>query len=285
MLSPAQKRRAAKHVEQGLHVSARRACKALGLARSTHRYKMRSSDLNERLVRRVRELARQYPRYGYRRITALLKLEGWRINRKRGHRVWRREGLKVVVKQHKRRRLGTLANGITRRQATVRNEVWSYDFVMDQTEDGRRLKMLPVVDEQTRECLTVEVERRFKAADVVETLAGLFKKHGAPRYIRSDNGPEFIARAVKEWLKKSGVETLYIEPGSPWENAFVESFNGRFRDELLNREVLTSLTEAKVMVRQYVKEYNEHRPHSSLGYLPPATYAAALKEPLISCGA
>jgi transposase InsO family protein len=189
------------------------------------------------------------------------------------------------MKQHKRHRLGAAENGITRRQANTQNEVWSYDFVMDRTENGRRLKMLPVVDESTRECLTVEVERHCTAADVVETLTRLFDKYGAPPYLRSDNGPEFIAHAVKQWLKESAVETLYIEPGSPWENAVVESFNGRFRDELLNREVFTSLTEAKVMVSQYVKEYNEERPHSSLGYLPPAVYAASIKESLIACGA
>ena len=268
-----------------LHVSARRACTALGLARSTNRYRARSNNRNERLIKRVLELAGQYPRYGYRRITALLKLEGWRVNRKRVHRLWRREGLKVVVKQHQRRRLGTLSNGIARRRAAARNEVWSYDFVMDQTEDGRRLKMLPIVDEHTRECLTVEVARHFKASDVVETLAALFKGRGAPRFIRSDNGPEFIAKAVKQWLKESGVETLYIEPGSPWENAFVESFNGRFRDELLNREVFASLVEAKVLVREYVEQYNKLRPHSALGYVPPALYAASTKESLIACGA
>ena len=269
-----------------LSVSLRRACKALGLARSTHRYKVHGSDVNERLVRRVRELARLYPRYGYRRITALLRLEGWRINRKRVHRLWRLEGLKVVVKQRKRRRLGTAENGITRKRAEAHNDVWSYDFVMDQTEDGRRLKMLPVVDEHTRECLTVEVERHFKATDVVETLAKLFNRHGVPRYLRSDNGPEFIARAVKQWLKESGVETLYVEPASPWENAFVESFNGRFRDELLNREMFASLDEAKVLVREYVEQYNQRRPHSALGYVPPAVYAAnAINSSLIAGGA
>lgn len=209
---------------------------------------MRSNDFSQRLVKRVLKLAKQYPRYGYRRITALLKLEGWRVNRKRVHLVWRREGLKVVVKQHKRRRLGATENGITRRRAVQRNEVWSYDFVLDQTDDGRRLKLLPVMDEYTRQCLTVEVGRHFKARDVIETLARLCEQYGAPRYLRSDNGPEFIAKAVKEWLTESGVETLYIEPGSPLENAFVESFNGRFRDELLNREMFTSLTEAKIML-------------------------------------
>jgi transposase InsO family protein len=227
------------------------------------------------LVERVLELSARHPRYGYRRVTALLRREGWRVNRKRVHRIRRREGLKVVIRQRKRRRLGSAGGGCRRRRAECRNQVWSYDFVMDQTEDGRRLKMLPVVDEYTRECLTVEVERRFTAQDVVRTLARLFKERGAPQFIRSDNGPEFVATAVKEWLAASGVSTLYIEPGSPWENAYVESFNSRFRDELLDREVFTSLIEAKVLVADYVGGYNDERPHSALGYETPAAFAAA----------
>ena len=222
------------------------------------------------MVRRVVALAARY-----RRITALLRREGWRVNRKRVHRIWRREGLKVVAKQRKRRRLGTSENACRRRGAERPNQVWSYDFVMDQTEDGRRLKLLPVVDEFTRECLTVGVERHFTAADVVRTLAGLFKERGAPESIRSDNGPEFIAAAVKEWLASLGVATLYIEPGSPWENAFAESFNSRFRDELLDRELFTSLVEAKVLVAEYVSSYNHERPHSALQYETPAAFAAA----------
>ena len=221
------------------------------------------------------ELAARYPRYGYRRITALLRREGWRVNRKRIHRIWRREGLKVVGRQRKRRRLGSAANTCRRHQAEAKNQVWSYDFVMDQTEDGRRLKMLPIVDEFTRECLTIEVERHFTAQDVVRTLDRLFKERGAPEFIRSDNGPEFIAATVKEWLATSNVTTLYIEPGSPWENAYAESFNSRFRDELLDRELFTSLIEAKVLVADYASGYNHERPHSALGYETPAAFAAA----------
>lgn len=180
-----------------------------------------------------------------------------------------------MSKPVQRRRLGTSESASLRLRAEHLNHVWSYDFVMDQTEDGRRLKMLPILDEYTRECLTVEVERHFTSADVVSTLAKLFKERGVPCFIRSDNGPEFIATAVKEWLATAGVSTLYIEPGSPWENAYSESFNSRFRDELLDRELFTSLTEAKVLVADYVKEYNHERPHSALGYETPAVFAAA----------
>lgn len=208
-------------------------------------------------------------------MTALLRQEGWRVNRKRVGRLWRIEGLRVPVRRHKRRRLGSIEGAVVRRRAEHPRDVWSYDFIMDATEDGRRLKMLPVVDEHTRECLTVEVERRLTAHDVISTLDKLFKEHGAPRYLRSDNGPEFIARAVKGWLAASGVRTLYIEPGSPWQNAYAESFNARFRDELLDRELFTTLTEAKVLVEEYRRGYNRSRPHSSLGYLTPAAFAAA----------
>ena len=201
-------------------------------------------------------------------------MQGWRVNRKRVARLWRLEGLRVPVKQRKRRRLGATENGTVRHRAASRNEVWSYDFVMDQTEEGRRLKMLPIVDEYTRECLTIEVERHIKARDVIKTLEKLFRRRGAPQFIRSDNGPEFVSRAVKKWLAESGVGTLYIEPGSPWENAYVESFNGRLRDELLAREVFTSVVEAKVLVRNFVEEYNHERPHSALSYQPPAAYVA-----------
>lgn len=217
-------------------------------------------------------------------MTALLRAEGWRVNRKRIQRLWRLEGLRVSAKQHKRRRLGNADGSIFRRRAEYRRDVWSYDFVMDQTEDGRRLKMLPVVDEFSRECLTVKVARSLTAPDVVRALDQLFKGHGAPRYLRSDNGPELVARAVREWLAQAGVETLYIEPGRPWQNAYVESFNSRFRDELLDREVFTTLTEAKVLVGDYVRRYNTERPHSSLGYRTPSAFAAARIQPQNSVG-
>ncbi len=221
-------------------------------------------------------LSRENPRYGYRRVWALLRREGFEVNKKRGHRLWREEGLKVLDKQHKRRRLlGDSENGCKRKRAEHRDHVWSYDFVIDRTEDGRRLKMMPVVDEYSRECLTVEVERNITAEDVARTLAALFERRGEPSFIRSDNGPEFIAKAVKRWLEVSGVRTLYIEPGAPWENAYSETFISRFGDELLKREAFTNLLEAKVLVEEYRNHYNRERPHSAFGYQTPAEFAAS----------
>lgn len=262
-----------------LNVSERRACEVVGQPRSTQRYEPRECDQEKALVQRMKELSGANPRYGYRRVWALLRAEafavtGKPVNAKRVHRLWKREGLKVPNRQRKKRRLGHGENGCTRRGAGHMNHVWSYDFVFDQTRDGRRLKLLPVVDEFTRECLAIEVERRLTAADVVATLAYLFELRGAPEFIRSDNGPEFVAEAVKAWLGESGCSTLYIEPGSPWENAYGESFNGKLRDELLDREEFASLKEAKVLVEDHRMDYNHRRPHSSLGYMTPAAFAA-----------
>jgi len=222
-------------------------------------------------------LSRQNPRYGYRRVWALLRREGWSVNKKRVHRLWRKEGLKVPHKQRKRRRLlwDVSENGCTRKRAEHKDHLWSYDFVMDRTDDGRRLKMLAIVDEYTRECLSIEAERTITAREVVKVLAKLFEKRGEPAFIRSDNGPEFVAKVVKHWLEASGVETLYIEPGSPWENAYSETFIGRFGDELLKREVFASLLEAKVLVEDYRNHYNQRRAHSALGYRTPAEFAAS----------
>ena len=200
------------------------------------------------------------------------------MNEKRIARLRRREGLKVPRKQHKRRRLGASVNGILRRRAECIDHVWSYDFVTDQTEDGRHLKILPVIDQYTREVLTLEVGRCFTSADVIEVLTYLLEVRGTPQFIRSDNGPEFISHAIRQWLQASGVQTLFIEPGSPWENAYVESFNGRLRDELLDRELFTSLEEARVVLEDHRLDYNHRRPHSSLGYLTPAEFAARLRE-------
>ena len=216
----------------------------------------------------------EHPRYGYRRICALLRSEGWRVNRKRVYRLWRQEGLKVPQKQRKRRRLGNSGNGCVGHRAEHVDPVWSYDFVMDQTTDGRPAKLLPIVDEYTRECVSLDVARSIKAVDVIETLPHLFAVRGAPRFIRSDNGPEFIARAVGDWLAESGVRTLYIAPGSPWENGYCESFNSRLRDELLDRELFMDLREMKVVVEDFRLDYNHRRPHSSLGYMTPASFAA-----------
>ena len=227
------------------------------------------------MLLRIKELAREHPRYGYRRITALLRREGWSVNRKRVHRLWRREGLKVPQVQRKRRRLGHSENSCIRRRSERPNHVWSYDFLYDQTADGRQLKILPIVDEYTRECLTIEVERGMDSEDVVSTLEYLFEIRGEPEHIRSDNGSEFIAEAVRSWLARRGSKTLYIEPGSPWENAYSETFNSRLRDELLDREMFETLKEAKVIIEDHRLDYNRRRPHSSLGYQTPAEFAAA----------
>ncbi len=252
----------------------------IGQPRSTQRYAVgQKAGSDRRLIERMVRLSRENPRYGYRRVWALLRREGWPVNKKRVHRLWRQEGLKVPDKQHKRQRLlllGESENGCTRRRAEHKDHVWSYDFVMDLTEDGRRLKMMPVVDEYTRECLSIDVQRSITAEDVVETLDQLFTQRGEPAYIRSDNGPEFIAKAVKRWLEVSGVKTLYIEPGSPWENAYSETFISRFSDELLKREVFADLLEAKVLVEDYRGHYNHQRPHSALDYQTPAEFVAAV---------
>jgi transposase InsO family protein len=237
------------------------------------------ADDEPRLIRRIIELACTYGRYGYRRITAMLRGEGWRVNHKRVERIWRQEGLKVPRRQPKRGRLWLNDGSCVRRRPLRRNHVWAYDFVLARTHDGRPLRMLTLVDEFTRECLAIDVARQLNSEDVLERLAWLFVTRAVPAYIRSDNGPEFTAKAVRAWLSRLGVRTLFIEPGSPWENGYVESFNGKFRDELLNREIFYSLTEAKVLIERWRQEYNTVRPHSALGYRPPAPEAIASAEP------
>ena len=264
-----------RHLEEIFSVSERRACQAIDQPRSTQRYPVRQSEEEAKLAERLAELSKKYPRYGYRRITALLKEDGWHVNRKRVHRLWWLEGLKVPQKQRKRRAVGWEGNSRWRLSAEHKNHVWSYDFVMDQTADGRRLKILPIVDEFTRECLAILVARTITADDVLRVLTWLVAVRGAPGYLRSDNGPEFIAGAVKGWLAAAGIATLYIEPGSPWENPYSESFNSRFRDEVLDREIFTSLVEARVLLEAYRKEYNDRRPHSSIGYRTPTAFAAS----------
>ena len=255
-------------------MSERHACRAMSQPRSTQRYAPKERDGDKALIERMLAMVGEHPRYGYRRIWALLRDEGRRVNRKRVYRLWRKEGLRVPRKQRKRRRLGNSGNGCVRHQAEHIDHVWSYDFVMDQTVDGRPVKLLPIVDEYTRECLSLDVARSIKATDLIETLRQLFAVRGRPRFIRSDNGPEFVAQAVRDWLVASGVETLYIEPGSPWENGYCESFNSRLRDELLNRELFMNLREAKMVVEDYRLDYNHRRPHSALGYVTPASFAA-----------
>ncbi len=261
------------HVGETLHVSERRACRVLGQARTTQRHRPKPSLDEERLVTQMIEFATRYGRYGYRRITGLLCCDGWRVNHKRIERLWRREGLKVPQKQPKRGRLWLGDGSCIRLRPEHRNHVWAYDFVADRTRDGRPLKMLTIVDEHTRECLAIEVGRHMKSIDVLQVLSDLFVERGTPEYLRSDNGPEFTAGLIREWLDKVDVDTLFIEPGSPWENGYVESFNGKFRDEFLDREILYTLQEAKVLIERWRKEYNTIRPHSSLGYRPPAPEA------------
>jgi transposase InsO family protein len=236
----------------------------------TQRYVQQIADEEERLAARVIELATQYGRYGYRRITALLKQEEWQVNHKKIERIWRREGLKVPQKQPKRRRLWLNDGSCIRLRPEYKDHVWSYDFVMARTSDGRAFRILAILDEYTRECLAMLVARRITSGDVIEQLYELFLLRGVPEHIRSDNGPEFTSKAIRKWLNKLGVKTLFIEPGSPWENGYIESFNGKLRDELLNREIFTTLTEAKILIEQWRREYNQFRPHSSLGYRPPA---------------
>ena len=219
------------------------------------------------------ELAARYGRYGYRRITALLREEDWKVNHKRVERIWRREGLKVPKKQPKRGRLWLNDGSCIRLRPERKDHVWSYDFVMARTADGRAFRILTMIDEYTRECLAMLVNRRITSLDVIDQLFQLFVLRGIPEHIRSDNGPEFTAREIRRWLAKIGVKTLFIERGSPWENGYVESFNGKLRDELLNREIFTTLTEAKVLIEEWRREYNGVRPHSSPGYRPPAPEA------------
>lgn len=215
----------------------------------------------------------KFPRYGYRRITDLLRREGWRVNAKRIYRLWRREGLRVPKKATKRRRLGSQEGGIDRRKAEHKDHVWSVDFIFDRTVNGRSLKILVVIDEYTRECIALKVGRKFTGDDFIEELTKQFSKRGVPKFIRSDNGPEFISRRVRSFLESIDVETSFIEPGSPWQNGFVESFNSRFRDECLSCEEFVSVPEARDIIRQWRHIYNHQRPHSSLDGLTPVAFA------------
>jgi len=227
-------------------------------------------DDEPQLVADIVNLAEKYGRYGYRMITGLLQQNGWKVNHKRVERLWRREGLKVPKKQPKRGRLWLNDGSCIRLRAQYKNHVWSYDFMTARTADGRAFRMLNIIDEYSRECLCILVARHITADDLIEVLSTLFITVGIPEHIRSDNGPELTAKTLREWLGNLGVKTLFIEPGSPWENGYIESFNGKFRNELLNREIFTTLLEAKVLVEAWRREYNEIRPHSSLGYRPPA---------------
>ena len=260
-------------------VSERRTCAALGQHRSTQRKVPRDQDDEARLTADIIELARQYGRYGYRKVTALLRDAGWLVNAKRVERIWRREGLKVPARQPKRGRLWLADGSCIRLRPERANQVWAYDFVQDRTRDGRALRLLNVVDEYTRECLAIRVGRTLRAADVIDVLSDLFILRGVPGHVRSDDGPEFVARAVREWIAAVGAKTAYIAPGGPWENGYRESFNGKLRDELLNAEVFHTLAEARVLIEQWRQHYNAVRPHSALRYRPPAPEALLMPHP------
>jgi transposase InsO family protein len=256
-----------------MRVSERRACKVIGQARTTQRRQLSPPSDEEQLTAEIISLAARYGRYGYRRITAMLQNSGWQVNHKRVERIWRKEGLKVPKKQPKRGRLWLNDGSCVRLRPEHENHVWSYDFVMERTANGRAFKILNIIDEFTRKNLSCKVSRRIRSQDVIDELFELFIMQGIPEHIRSDNGPEFTAKAVRKWLGRLGVKTLFIEPGSPWENGYIESFNGKMRDELLDREIFTTLQEARVLIELWRREYNQVRPHSALGYRPPAPEA------------
>jgi putative transposase len=257
--------------EYGL--SERHACRLLGQGRGTQRYVPTLRRDEDALTRAIITLASQYGRYGYRRITALLRAAGWQVGKDRVERIWRREGLKVPQRQKPRGRLWLNDGSCVLLRPERANHVRSYDFVSAVTHEGRTLRLLTLIDEYTRECLAIRVARRLGSQEVIETLADVMLVRGIPEYLRSDNGPEFVARELRKWLGRLGTGTLYIEPGSPWENGYCESFNGRLRDECLNGEIFYSLKEARVVIEQWPVEYNTRRPHSALGYKPPVPAA------------
>jgi len=272
-LSPTRKRRAVAQVQSALEVSERRACQVLDQPRGTQRYTPREDEEEQRLIARIEQLVQEHPRYGYRFIAARLRQEGWEVNRKRVYRLWQQEGFQVPKKQRKKRRLGTSEGGCVRRRAEYKNHVWAWDFVFDRTDNGRSIKWLALIDEYTRECLALEVDRTMTSDDALDVLRDLFVIRGVPKHIRSDNGPEFIAQAIRTFLSGAGVETLYIEPGSPWQNGYAESFNSRLRSELLDAEVFENVPAAQTLAAAWRNDYNHHRPHSSLGYRTPAEFA------------
>lgn len=270
LLSLARRRACIDRVRAELNVSERRACRVLRQHRSTQRKVPVGRSDEERLVADMIELARQYGRYGYRRIAALLRDAGWQVNDKRVERLWRREGLKVPMKQPKKGRLWLNDGSCVRLRPERRDHVWSYDFVHCRTDDGKPFRTLNIIDEYSRECLTIRVERKLNSGNVIDILSDLFILRGVPSFIRSDNGPELVAQAVRDWIKAVGAKTAYIEPGSPWENGYCESFNARFRDAFLNGEIFYSLREAQILIEEWRKHYNTKSPHSALGYRPPA---------------
>ena len=256
------------------------ACRIVSQPRGTQRYVPTVRADEDALTKAVVTLASQYGRYGYRRITALLRTGGWRVGKDRVQRIWRREGLKVPLKQRPRGRLWLNDGSCIRLRPERPRHVWSYDFVSAQTHDGRQVRLLTLIDEFTRECLAIRVARRINSFGVIEALADAMLRNGVPAHIRSDNGPEMTAKVVRDWLARIGSKTLFIEPGSPWENGYCESFNGKLRDELLNGEIFYSLKEARIVIEQWRQHYNQERPHSALGYKPPAPLTIGKLQPL-----
>lgn len=270
-MSPSQKRRAIRHViEQGKGTTAQ-ACRALDLQRSTYYRNNSASPEREATERKIVVLSEEHPRYGYRRITVVARREGSLINAKRVQRVRRQHGLQVRKKQRKLRRTG-LSTAL-RQRADHPNHVWSWDFVEDQTENGTRFRILTLIDEHTRECLAMHIAWSIRAVDVITTMEAAIAFYGAPEHIRSDNGPEFIAYAIQDWLKENQIKAIYIEPGAPWENGHIESFHDKLRDECLNREIFGRLLEAKIVIQSWRVEYNTERPHSSLGNKTPEEFS------------
>ena len=270
MVSPQQKRRAVEGVMKLGLCSRRRACRYLGLHRSSSRYEPKAaSDWLLRLHQQVEALSRKYPRQGYRKLTRLLREQGWRVGRKLVQRIRRESGLKVKRWKKRRRRRGRSTGTIPTRAGHL-NHVWSWDFIADRTDNGGKLRILTVIDEYSRECLALHVARKLTAYDLIEVMERLVAERGTPAHMRSDNGSEFMARALQEWLARQKIKTLYIEPGSPWQNGHVESFHGSLRDECLNRELMLSVAEARVLIEDYRRHYNEERPHGGIGYRTPA---------------
>jgi putative transposase len=272
MVSPTSRRRAVKYlVAEGLS-TATQACRALDLARSSYYLVSRKNPRSQKLNHKIVQLSEEHPRYGYRRITALLRRGGRKVNLKRVQRVRREAGLQVRKKQKRRRRLGP--RNAQRLRAERRNQVWSWDLIHDQTEAGRTLRILTLIDEYTKQALAIHLGYSIRAVDAITVLEATIERYGAPQHMRSDNGPEFIAQAIQDWLADQQIQTLYIEPGSPWEQAYIESFHDKLRDECLNREIFPSLAEARIILEQWRVDYNQHRPHSALGYLTPDQFSA-----------
>lgn len=265
------------HVEAACAASERRACRTLGQARSSQRYEARRADDEGALVTAMRQAVRKHPRYGYRRIAALLRRQGWAVNVKRVHRLWKREGWRVPQRKARKKARGTSANACHARRAEHRNHVWTWDVIHDRTTTGGSLRVLTLVDEYTRECLALEVRRNLPAETALAVLQEAIATRGAPTYLRSDNGSEFVAKTLRAWLEKANVGTLYVAPASPWENGYAEAFHSRLRDEFLDAELFDDAKHAQALAAAWKRAYNEERPHSSLGYQTPAEFSRTLE--------